>query len=860
MKKSLFLKLLALVACLSSALSATAYSFSATYNGKTIYYNITSSANRTVEVTYNNYGSTYSGAVTIPSTVTYNGYTYTVTAIGEEAFSQEGNLTSITLPNTITRIGDWAFAGQEMDNYPPNITTITIPNSVTTIGENAFAYNYHLTSVTIPNSVTTIGESAFWRCHGLKTVSLGTGLTSISDYAFGDCALTSVTIPNNVETIGHGAFRDNLLTTVTIPNNVTTIGDYAFYNCPLTTLYLGFSVISIGNYAFDTPEKTLSNIYCYAYFPPTIQDHTFYNTGYQSGPYAEGVYYGTLHVLARCYQNNDYHNARYWRSFNCPSVFAYITTISGSTAYDAQIGGLYYMFAPTSYSYSAFVTNNGNYNCYTSSSYTVPANVTWRSESFKVISIDNSAFRNCTSVSTLDLRNATNLTGIGDYACYGAKVSTVYLSPALERIGDYAFYNSSVSNLYTNNSTPPTIKSNTFSTRYSNCWVYVPYPRDIATYKAATYWSNFVNYFGAQPYDFVVNGIYYKITGTNTVEVTNKWGGYGALNTESDYSYSGNVTIPNTVTWSGKTYNVTAIGEYAFFEARNANLNSTGEAPSLRYQGDLRSVTIGSNVTTIKDYAFWGCTGLATVTCNRTTPPTIQSSTFDNDHYSTTRLYVPSIAAVNNYKAANYWRNFYLILPYDGTELDYALNVSGGNIHFTSTGTYPWKVQSEGTRIYAQSGNAGVASTTSTMTASVSLSKASILTFDFKAWGEGTSYDKCIFAIDGVEQFSYGARQNDWETYAVNIPAGSHTLTWTYSKDSSVNPEGDYFAVDNVKLTEITTQPGDVNGDGNTTIADVSALIDVLLGSSAPSAGADVNGDGQVSIADVSALIDLLLN
>lgn len=841
MKQNLFLKLLVLVTCLSSALSAAAYSFSASYNGKTIYYNITSSANRTVEVTHKNYESgTYTGAVTIPSTVTYNGYTYTVTAIGDDAFSSQGDLTSITLPNTITRIGDWAFAGSEMDNYlaHPKLSTITIPNSV-----------------------TTIGERAFWKCWTLQTVNFGTGLTSIGESAFNDCALTSVSIPNNV----------------------TTIGDDAFYNCPITTLYLGFRVQSIGSYAFYAKKDQiqydyerwdyLEDIYCYAYDPPTIQDNTFYSNN--------PVYYypAHLHILAASYQDNTYHNSTIWKRFNNNNT---ITTISGSTAYDAQIGGLYYMFYPTFSNNFAWVTNNGNYNCYTSNSYTVPANVTWRSESFKVYGINVNAFRNCTSVSTLDLRNATNLKYILDYACYGANVSTVYLSPALTEIGDYAFYNSSVSKLYTNNSTPPTIKSNTFSTRYSTCWVYVPYPRDIATYKAATYWSNFVNYFGAQPYDFVVNGIYYKITGTNTVEVTNKWGGYAALNYDSDYTYSGNVTIPNTVTWNSKTYNVTAIGEYAFFEARQVNLNNPGEAPTLRAQGDLKSVTIGNNVTTIKDNAFWACTGLTSVTLGtgvtsigyeafsyctaltsitsrRTTPPTVQSSTFGSV-YSIATVYVPSIAAVNNYKAANYWRNFYLILPYDGTELDYALNVSGGNIHFTSTGTYPWKAQGDGTRIYAQSSNAGVASSTSTMTASVSLSKASILTFDFKAWGEGTSYDKCIFIVDGTQKFSYGARQNDWETYAVNIPAGSHTLTWTYSKDSSVNPEGDYFAVDNVKLTEITTQAGDVNGDGSVTIADVTALIDSLLsGLEVPTHVADVNGDGLVTIADVTALIDQLL-
>ena len=810
MKKFLFLKLLVLVTCLSSALSATAYDFSATYNGKTIYYNIVDQ--EFVEVTSredNSSSASYSGAVTIPSSVTWGGQTWPVIGIGDEAFDNtagNGNLTSISLPSSIEYIGKWAFYKQS--------------------------------------------------------------------------SLTSVTLPSYLNRIDYGAFNNcSALTSITIPNYVTTIGDYAFYNCPITTLYLGFRVQSIGSYAFyakkDDPYNRayLENVYCYCLFAPSIQQNTFYTP--------DRVYAATLHILSYIYGDSQFgyqSQSSEWNNFDT------ITTISGSTAYDTQIGGLYYQMVPwpESPGYYAKVVNNGNYNCYTSSSYTVPATVSWRSESFIVRNIENSAFRNCTNVSTLDLRNATNLISIRDYACYGANVSTVYLSPALTSIGSYAFYNSSITKLYTNNSTPPTIQSTTFSTRYSTCWVYVPYPRDIATYKAATYWSNFVNYFGAQPYDFVVNGIYYKITGTNTVEVTNKWGGYAALNYDSDYTYSGNVTVPNTVSWNGTTYNVTAIGEYAFFEARNANLNSTGESPSLRAQGDLKSVTIGNNVTTIKDNAFWACTGLTSVTLGtgvtsigyeafsyctaltsitsrRTTPPTVQSSTFGSV-YSIATVYVPSIAAVNNYKAANYWRNFYLILPYDGTELDYALNVSGGNIHFTSTGTYPWKVQSDGTRIYAQSSNAGVASTTSAMTASVSLSKASILTFDFKAWGEGVSYDKCIFAIDGVEQFSYGARQNDWETYAVNIPAGTHTLTWTYSKDSSVNPTGDYFAVDNVKLTEITTQTGDVNGDGQVTIADVTELIDSLLsGLEVPTHVADVNGDGQVTIADVTELIDMLL-
>ncbi|MBR7012153.1 MAG: dockerin type I repeat-containing protein, partial [Muribaculaceae bacterium] len=144
------------------------------------------------------------------------------------------------------------------------------------------------------------------------------------------------------------------------------------------------------------------------------------------------------------------------------------------------------------------------------------------------------------------------------------------------------------------------------------------------------------------------------------------------------------------------------------------------------------------------------------------------------------------------------------------------------------------------------------------LTATVTVNNLSTLSFDFKAWGEGTSYDKCIFSIDGTQQFSYGARDNDWETFTAQLTVGTHTLTWTYQKDSSVNPTGDYFAVDNVAITENGAH-GDVNGDTFVTIADVSALIDILLGKGEVTAGSDVNGDTYVTIADVSALIDILL-
>ena len=666
MKKILLLKLLALVACMSSALSATAYNFSAVCNGVLMYFNITSSTNKTVEVTYKedgyyNYHGTYAyeGAVTIPSTVYYNGSYYTVTAIGRYAFCQAGRLTSITIPNTVTSIGDYAFSAFESDSEPNRLTSVTIPNSVITIGEGAFSRSYSLQTVVIGDGVTSIGEDAFSSCYNITNMTVGSSVTSIGDYAFSFDYRWS-----DYQEYGEDCIR------------------------PVT-----FHMKSIN--------------------PPTIQKHTFSG---KSDPAAE-----------------DWH-----------------------------------------------------YNPY--------------------------------------IRH------------------TVYVE------GPYA------QNLYKN----------------------------------ATYWSNFYTYSHLvtnHRYDFYTGGIYYLISGTNTVKVTNKYGGrVPGIASTNDYSYTGSVTIPTTAYYSGtsKTYNVTAIGYGAFNEDRQMNKNSTGEAPSLRDQGDLKSVTMGSSIQTIEDYAFYkctgltnvtigsgvtsigsyafnGCTALTTVTCQRSTPATIQSTTFDNSHYSTVTLKVPSTSAVNSYKAATYWKNFYLIVP-NGGELNYALNVSGGNINFTSTGTYPWIVKSDGTRIYAQSSNGGVTSSTSTMSASVSLSKPHTVTFDFKAWGEGTSYDVCIFSIDGVEQFKYGARQNDWESYSAAIPAGSHTLTWSYQKDGSVNPTGDYFAVDNVKLTEVTIQPGDVNGDGNVNISDVTTLIDILLAGTTPPAGSDVDGNGSVNISDVTALIDLLLN
>ena len=141
--------------------------------------------------------------------------------------------------------------------------------------------------------------------------------------------------------------------------------------------------------------------------------------------------------------------------------------------------------------------------------------------------------------------------------------------------------------------------------------------------------------------------------------------------------------------------------------------------------------------------------------------------------------------------------------------LNEALNVNGGTLEFTNDATHPWIVEIDGDRIYAMSGNGGVSSSVSTLTLVVNAAEGDALSFDFKAWGEGSStiYDHCIFSVDDEPQFDYGAYQNDWETYNLVFTAGEHTLTWTFVKDSSVNGDGDYFAIDNVTYEPIMVIP-----------------------------------------------------
>ena len=258
--------------------------------------------------------------VTIPSSVTY---------IGQHAFSYCSSLTTVNYNATNSTHGGGGSASAFYSCS--NLTTINIGDNVEVIPYSIFCDCSGVSSITLPSSLREIGQSAFYGCTGLTSITIPENLASIDagvfygctslttvNYnaincsyigslyeVFRDCPVTTLNIGENVTSIPNEIFKDlSGLQSITIPENVTTIGTNAFNGCEgLRNVTIGRSVESIGSYAFRYCDN-ITEINMLAETPPTINSNTFTTT-----------VYGAATVITPCPAAAVYRSNSQWGQF-----------------------------------------------------------------------------------------------------------------------------------------------------------------------------------------------------------------------------------------------------------------------------------------------------------------------------------------------------------------------------------------------------------------------------------------------------------------------------------------------------------------------------------------------------------------
>ena len=435
-------------------------------------YVVTSEKDKTVELmSFSDNGSYV--ALDIPAVVNdsfddYVGQDFTVTSIGQRAFSRCSGLTSVTIPASVTSIGSEAFSECR------NLTSVTFAegSQLTSIGSGAFEW-CPLASITIPASVTSM-EGAFSSCRRLTSINVdpnnaiysskdgvvfdktGTtlllypegksdisyiipdGVTSIGRGAFSGSICQSVTIPTSVTDINKLAFYDCGIISVTLPDGVMSIGEEAFAWCRnLVSVTIPASVTSVGQYAFAA-STNVADVYCYA--APDALQYFFFSEGtgvsWRSFKPEKGT---KLHVA----------DASAWEMF----ANAYVTIVGDLNDFFVEDNLRYKKIHQTETRASVRKAEGQDVvemvGCVTSptGAVDIPASVKHDGVDYAVTSIGENAFTNCSGMTSVTIPSSvTNIedgafegcTGLTDVYCNADPAQLTWSADAQSFMADKA--------------------------------------------------------------------------------------------------------------------------------------------------------------------------------------------------------------------------------------------------------------------------------------------------------------------------------------------------------------------------------------------------------------------------------------